>query len=100
MKSGSETFLEALPWFAEEDYARIRSSMSDGPLLPATYSEWRRCAEAEEQEMLRLDVHPVRIPIVPKDFGAWCSHRALKPTESARRRFARETCTATGLNPP
>lgn len=39
-----------ISWFAEEDYAAIRSISEDGHKMPGTWKEWLKGAEEMEQK--------------------------------------------------
>jgi hypothetical protein len=82
--------LQAIPWFAEDEYDRARSLMTDVGHLPTDYKTWRRSAEAEEHRLRSGNMNPVRIVIVPANFVAWCSERGIALDAESRSRYARE----------
>jgi hypothetical protein len=80
-----------IPWFREEDYARILHVMDDARLLPARHADWQKQAIAAEQRLQAMGVRTLRVVIEPFGFADWCRARGLRLDAQARMHYARET---------
>lgn len=67
--------------------------MVDAHVLPTTYAEWLRKAEAQEAKHKAAGLHMIRITIDPDTFPAWCSKNGLQPDAKARVAFATDGVT-------
>lgn len=77
-----------IPWYRREDYPRVLKIMADGQDLPRTYDEWQERAEYAERMVREQGGIPVRVPLDPDKFCAWCVMRAMHVDGSARQEFA------------
>jgi len=79
-----------LCWYNRKSYARIRAVMSDADVLPDTYSQWLKQAEAGEKRLAAQGWIIHRIDLDPDTFLAWCTIRNVDANADARIRFANE----------
>ncbi|MCJ2061136.1 hypothetical protein MKK63_00140 [Methylobacterium sp. J-088] len=83
-----------LPWYAQENYAALRTCLADGAKLPALYDTWRIATEQMEQVVQRSGVEVVRVPIEPNAFASWCARDGSLTDGAARARYAAEAIAA------
>ena len=79
-----------IAWYHRQDYRRILDIMEDADILPASYDEWLKGAEAGERQLKRSGHTVVRAIIDPDEFPAWCRTRSLKIDAEGRVRWANE----------
>src|SRR5687767_1916896 len=79
-----------LAWYDRLDYRRILKIMDDANVLPRTYEQWLKGAEAGERQLLSTRHTVVRAIIDPEEFPAWCQTRGLNIDAKARVQFASE----------
>jgi hypothetical protein len=77
-------------WYYRQDYRRVGEIMEDADLLPATYDQWLKKAEAAEREMKKRGHTVIRAMINPDEFVMWCGARGLKTDAEARKQWANE----------
>ena len=78
------------PWFAPEDYQELRRCLSDGPLFPDTFREWKARAVAAFRLFQEQDLPVTRVRIRPREFRVWCKRNCLRPDHRARQTYAAE----------
>lgn len=79
-----------MPWYREEDYARILSVMTDAANLPLTYQDWLKKAEQVERTFKAKGMTVIRAIIDPDAFPAWCAAIGLNVDASSRSRWGNE----------
>lgn len=77
-------------WYSRENYARILAVMADAHVLPSTFDEWIKKAEAGEQSLSAQDRIVHRVDIDPDQFLAWCTSRNVDADAKARMAFSNE----------
>lgn len=79
--------IAGISWFARGDYSRAQSMMSDN-VLPKTYDEWSKKAEAQERRAKDAGFTVLRAKIDPDEFASWCQSEMLDLNAKARTAFA------------
>lgn len=77
-----------IPWYKRADYPRIVQVMADPELLPETFDKWQFKAEKMEALFRREGRNPIRVPLDPEKFVAWCARYGCDVDAAGRRAFA------------
>jgi hypothetical protein len=85
-----------LPWYAREDYARVRAAMADPHNLAPVYDGWLMAALNNEAVAKQAGLQVVRAFIDPDRFPQWCAEKGLEADARARARFAQQAAEAVG----
>lgn len=87
----------ALPWVEEIHYPLMKSLMTDGDHLPASFALWEASARRLEAALTATGKQVVRVYIDPATFMLWCGERGAELNAAARMAFAK---TAIGRKSP
>jgi len=79
-----------IAWYTRQTYARCLEIMEDRDVLPATYDQWRKKADAGVKHFEGRGIRVIRAEIDPEQFVAWCAARQMKIDAKARMDFAAE----------
>jgi hypothetical protein len=79
-----------LPWYAREDYPRIRDMMADRHNLAPSYDQWLAAAENNEDVGRQAGLEIERVMIEPDAFARWCADKGLEPGSAARMQYVSE----------
>jgi hypothetical protein len=80
-----------IPWYRREDWARLKTVLSDAAALHENFEDWEREAVNVEWT-LRLQGNQVeRVVIDVTAFGTWCLLRGRPTDAAARSEYALET---------
>ena len=79
-----------MPWYQEEDYAKLRGLFVDGEKLHAAHADGLAAATLGESKLVATGIRVVRVEILPTEFAAWCQSRSLPLDAQARMAFANE----------
>lgn len=79
-----------VPWYAREEYARLKRLFADGHRLPPTYDQWLADLQQALQQAEAQGQVAVKARIRLADFPAWCAERGLNVDANARLEFANE----------
>ena len=91
-----DSWTVALPWYEEDDFARLCAmSYEDGEVRP-TYANWRRQADDIMRRMLASGRAVEIVTVKPGPFLAWLD--GAPNTPAARHAYVRELATVRSLN--
>ena len=81
-------------WYKQEHWDQLRNLFVDGDLLPPTYNDWLKRAEAMLEEIQKQGDIGMKVFIDPKTFPEWCEKKGLKMNAEARSQMAIEVAQA------
>ena len=90
----SQPCLQALVWYREEHWSRLRELFPDAYLLPKTYQDWLSRAEAKKNEVQTAGDVAIKVFIDPESFPVWCQENGMVMDAAARAQFALEVVQA------
>jgi hypothetical protein len=87
-----------ITWYTRENYAACREIMSDKHILPFSYDDWEKKAEAQIKPFENNGWRVVKVMVHVDEFKKWCATRNLDIDAKARIRFANETAFRSAKN--
>jgi len=86
--------VQAMVWYKEEDWQKLKEIFVDSDSLPETYAGWLQRAE-EMKEKVQADGDAViKVYIDPRTFPQWCRDKDLQMDAEARSQLAIEVAQA------
>jgi hypothetical protein len=79
-----------IAWYRRQDYRRTLEVMEDREKLPLTFDKWQSRAEHAERQLRAEGQLPIRVPIDPEEFVAWCAARGLNVDAEGRMAFVND----------
>lgn len=86
--------VQAMVWYREEDWARLKEIFADGDLLPKSYADWLVRAEKMKKEAEAAGDAVIKVFIDPETFPAWCESKGIAMNSEARSQLAIEVAQA------
>ncbi len=86
--------IQALVWYKEDDWARLKEMFTDGHMLPVTYDDWLKRAEAMLEEISGQGDIGMKVYIDPETFPAWCKEKGVEMNGESRSQMAIEVAQA------
>ncbi len=82
--------VQALIWYKEEHWETLKEMFTDGDMLPLTYADWHKRAEAMKTEIQASGDAVIKVFIDPVTFPEWCEKKGLSMNSEARSQLAIE----------
>jgi hypothetical protein len=80
----------AVPWYTEDEWAKVRAAATDPDRLGASYKQWMLSAEDSLRRSRTLGVVANKVLIGCEELLAWCSSHKKENNAQARVQFAAE----------
>ncbi len=88
-----EPMIQAMVWYKEEDWEKLRNIFDDVHLLPKTYKDWLEKAEEAAGKIQKSGDTVMKVFIDPVTFPEWCAQKGKKTDAEARTELAIEVAT-------
>ncbi len=82
--------VQAMVWYKKEHWDTLKEMFEDGDMLPPTYEEWLKRAEAMKDQVQAAGDAVIKVFIDPDTFPAWCEKKGLPMNSEARSQLAIE----------
>ena len=92
--AGRQPMIQAMVWYEEEQYLKLRGLFADADLLPPAYRDWLSRAEEKRAEVEAEGDQVIKVYIDPETFPQWCEERKLRMDADARSQLAIEVAQA------
>lgn len=86
--------VQAMVWYKEEHWDTLKAMFADGDMLPPSFNEWRKRAEAMKAEVEAAGDAVIKVYIDPETFPEWCQRKGLPMNSEARSQLAIEVAQA------
>ncbi len=93
-KDNHQPMVQALVWYKKEDWNTLRDMFVDADLLPLTYDDWLKRAEAMKTQVQDAGDAVIKVYIDPETFPKWCEDKGLQMDAEARSQLAIEVAQA------
>lgn len=82
--------IQAMVWYKEEHWDILKEMFTDGHMLPPSYQEWLKRAEAMQADAQAAGDAVIKVYIDPETFPAWCKEKGVEMNSEARSQLAIE----------
>lgn len=94
VQSAHQPSVQAMVWYKEEDWDRLKELFVDADKLPKSYTDWLRRAEEMKQQVQAAGDAVIKVFIDPETFPQWCEKKGVEMNAEARSQLAIEVAQA------
>ena len=93
-----QPMIQAMVWYKEEDWDTLMTLFTDREMLPKSYADWLKRAEAMKKEIQDQGDVVIKVFIDPQTFPEWCARKGVPMNSEARSDLAIEVAQAQGFS--
>jgi hypothetical protein len=87
-----------IAWYSSEQWATLRSVVSDREQLESTYEGWEAVVRRSVRDFINRGMKLVKVPVDVAELVSWCEQRNIPIDAAARAQFVVDTLRQRGAS--